>query len=782
MLNTESTCFNLTTVREASKSFQSPFYIKSLVFEELIRQHKSLTYKFEVIREKLLKGLFELIENTLDDSVRQKIINIKRSVYNKKELKRPLDINIPKIIDFDLNVYTKKLEELKYIFATDDIKKEIEHVFGELLELEEFRVALNYSCPHLSISKIKSYNKLSDWLQAYSTLYSYALKHVTKTPPLFTYSKISLSEKYGVIAESSIETVLNVELISEIEKSFLKTLDFNLNIRLLLAPVWQVNNLYFFLLIDECDVRIKKYQTTPLLAKLIYVFKNSAAKDSSILQKDIYDLLSDINHREATELIENLKRDEIVTETLIEDVENPIESLVYQQKEKNKALEELWKCHGEIVNLSQFYSGHRKINASIINLDIKISRPYFAYNYGGHINPIHQHISRNFVSDLSEIKEIMMINDTNYTQNLHLKMTIQECFEQKPNTRMLFPELISRVLYKTLQQEKDAAPLIETEERFKIIKSVKDKISTLSGIIQNSHLDFLKKDLPKDIYQGKSISFVGNVDFSSPRFYIHNIFEGNSRFSTKYLIKEDTLFKQTETDADFLDVEIIPVWNIPQHRVRKSYQIGFSFDARCRTLFQNFVNFDEIEVGWEEKPLFYHTKTGKRLNFHYRGLALLRRLSIPYKILLSDHIDFFNNIFDDKPPECSREQIVLRDEVKFGSLCLRRSCVCVGVELLKLILLEKEWLKAAFLFRKFLKYECQIESDELYFRLVKEGDYVSTPRYLNLLHPLSWNILKRSIKNLLAVDYIHFTKCEPVPSKMQNIQGSNYFTEFIIEV
>lgn len=768
---------NLTAVREAAASFQSPYFIKSETFEKLIERRRNLTNRFEAVKNDLIERLFREIEKSSDDAVRRKMINIKRAVFNNKNLSPPADFALPEDIAENFAEYNEILFHLNNIFEPGEFLKEIEEACKNLLKFDEFRSSLDYSCPHLSIDKLDSLKKFSDRLQAFSTIYSYALKHVVKTPPLHTYSKISISSAYGEIEKDSVETVINVELISGLEKSNLKKDDFRSNVRLLIASGWRVKDLYFFLLIDECDVRVEKYVLTPALSRLIGILKNSG-----VLQEELYESLTDINREEIFSLVEKLKSDGIVTETLIEDVENPFKNLISSETEKEDSLTRLWKNHGTITPESKFFQRHYEIIKDLKNLDVTTSRPYFAYNYGGNIEGSHKKTAGLFTSDLEKIGDILSISDTNYTQNLNLKSVIGKCFENRPNLRMSFPELISRVLYKTIRREEIEGVADRIEKRFEAIESVKTAISGFSGTIDQTAVESLKKFLPEKDFRRKPISVVGNVDFISPRFYLHNIFAGNSRFLTKYLIKREPLFKERENHLRRRDVEVVPAWDVPHHRVRQTYRTGFSFDPRCRTLFENFIDFEEIEAGWDDEPVFYNRVSGEKLKFHYRGLALLRRLSLPYKILLSDHADFFDNIFDLNPPRCDRKEIAERGAINFESLCLRRACVCAGADLLEPFILEKELLKGAFFFREFLKNECRVDSEFLYFRLVRNGEYVSMPRFLNLLHPLSWSILKKTIQNRVTADSIHFTRCEPLPSQMPEKDGENYFTEFMIEV
>ena len=781
---------HLIAVREAGASFQSPFFFETKEFEKLVLHWETLLSELEQLKNAIIDQLFVLIENSADEKDRRRLLNLKRNVYNRRidSLSVLSEPNFPPEIVAELTEFNRTISELNDIFTTHSqkVQTELELRCNNLLEDTNFRLALDYSCPHLLLSKSKT--KFKDWLRNFTTIYAYALKHVTKTPPSFTFCRVYLPESTGNLATGTIETILNIEVLSIFEKQMLKKLSGSSFIRLGIVPNWCDSLSIYFLIIGEVDVRILRLPLTPTLKNLSLIFKQSLTLESSFVYRQLFALSPGESPEEIIEIIEKLKKNLVIYECLLDNVADPYHSLqnLISNSELNdgrlKNFTALWQLHGQVTSLKNLPLQHLQITETLSKLEIETDRPYFVYNYGGNITPEQEKLSDIFIEDLRPLSDIFCVTNVNGAHRLYLHELVNTSLASAGKARVAFPELLSRALFtKSKNKENDFG----RERMVRLLEQIdrmRREINQLPHNLDESTLEALQELLPLDAVSKVPLSVVGVIDFQTPRFYLHNVFGGDSRFTSKYLLNQNNSYPNDENLDEAMDVEVVPSWQMAQHHVNHKFQTGFSFDVRCRSLFKNFIEIEDIVAVWNNAPMFFHRRTNQKLQFRYRGLALLRSMPLPYKILLSDQTDYFINIFDEFPPVCSDNQIVARAQIVYKSIQLRRPCVCVGVNLLKPFVLEKDWLRAPCLFRQFLTDQCGIKTNLLYYRLVRGGEYISAPRFLNTLHPLSWNILRRTLRQQILTDAIHFSACDPDPAAMNQKADGSYFTEFMMEV
>ncbi len=777
-------------VRESRFSFQSKYLVNSNEFQELIKSGETLTNKIKFLSNEIVELLFLCIKNNSDEIAAKKLIDIKRTIYNLRFIAESSykELNLSAELLLKLNEYSAVYEEISNIFNvySTNIEAEIEDNCRLLLTEGIFRSSVEYSSPTLSFSEKNAKNKFSKWLRKVSTIYAYALKHVTQTSSFYTFSRIYLPESKGKVIPDTFETVLNVELYFELESDFVKSVKDKSLLQLDLITNWRSNSHYYFLIFRDNTVRVLTYKITPLLEKIITLFTENRMNNTLLNYPKLTDFVSNSDSTEGNSFIEKLISDGIISPYIIENIKNPIKYLINSEPEKREVYESLRKVNGQIITDDEIANEHQKITNLTSNLNIKCSPPYIGYSYAGQVTEEQKKLANIFSNDLAEISEVFQIENNNSSNKSSVIGIIKKCFTDSGKSKMPFLELITRVMWVKVEEKSDSnSPFKDSsqkinlaEETLKMTENLsKDNISKLNEIIRNHDNDIVKEK------QLLPVCIVGNVDFETPRFYVHNIFAGNARFIKKYFSDQSNEHFNSDSESnDKINVEIMPSWHIPQHRMGRSFKTGFSFDNRSRQLFDETINPEDIEVVFKEAPTFIHRLTKKELKFHYCGLALFQRIPIPYKLLLFDQIDFFINIFAQTPPRCERNQIVLLKELKYKSINLRRSCICIGIDLLKSCLAEKDWIRGAYFFREYLKTNFDLKSDYLYFRLIENNYFIESPRFLNLLHPLSWDIFRRSVLKYPNTDAVHFTECSPLPTQMFQKSDGNYFTEFMIEI
>jgi hypothetical protein len=781
----------LVAVREASFSFQSKYLFRSKEFKNLIQFRAEMTDSLKILSAEIVELLFVLIKNTVSEKEQKKLVDLKRNIYNLRSIpvSRYTEFEKSEILIEKLKKYNEFQHEIAGIVDSYSIKieDETERICNQLLQDNSFQAALDYSSPTFSFSKADSKIKLSKWLKRFSTVYVYAVKHVTKTAPLFTFSRIYLAESIRKVNSNTFETILNTELFSEVERSVIKAQSDDSLVKLELVTNWRSLDNCCFLIFRNNIVRVLMYKKTLLLVKILSVFRESELAGQPVTYKKLRETVSPENSEEDSNFIDKLQTDGIIFPYIIENVEFPTKYLSDFDSEKQEIYAELRKTNGQIIRNEEIGGQHKKITKLISTFDAKINPPYIGYSYAEEITDNQKILADVFINELSIIRNIFRLDNNNSYNKATIIGLIEKCFESSGKTRLSFLELLTRVMWLKIDEQniKDSYDT-DTSQQINLISA---EILKMTGNLTNNDILKLIEFLPENSEKKSSenaylpICLVGAVDFQTPRFYVHNIFSGNSRFLTKYRVEK------TDISAHFniyyeniVNVEVMPGWNIPQHRVPGSFNTGFSFDKRSSQLFRETVQPEDIEVVFDKIPIFLHRITKKELKFHYRGLALFQRLPIPYKLLLFDQIDFYINIFAQTPPKCERNQIVTLERLDFKSVNLRRSCICIGIELIKSCLAEKSWIRGAIQFQDYLKANFQLKSDYLYFRLIENNTFTDSPRFLDLLQPLSWDVFRRSVLKYPNIDSVQFTECSPLPEQMFQKEDGNYFTEFMIEV
>lgn len=783
--------FVLTAVREAGFSFQSPYFMQSEEFANLIGQKNKLSEVLEKMVDEIVEELFQLIKDAKDEKARQQFIVLKRSVYNRRQI----PANTVEILKLPEDLQSKLLEygglssEKNCLFEIYNrkIAEEIEQSCAGILENENFRASLEYSCPALSFSTPSTKVKFSKWLRKVSTVYAYALKHITKTPPFFTFSLIYLPASKGVVEAETFETVLNTEVFSELENSLVNSPFVESFLKFEMVTNWRGGGRYYFLIFRDNTVKLLHYPATPLLEKTVNFFNERQRENYSVNDQNLPELFSGDASSEGFELLDNLKREAVVFPYLIENVQSPADGLIEADPQRREIYENLRTIDGQIFRSEQICAEHREITKNVSSLGIKTDPSYIGYGYAGEINSAQKKIAAVFAPDLLKICDIFRADHNNTYNRATTLDLIKRCFESSGKTKIPYLELLTRVVW--LKVDEKSEPPDYYEQHLRKNHAFQEKILNMKGSLSAKDITNLVELLPDEERKNTGskrnypMCFVGAVDFQTPSFYLHNVFSGNERFTGKYLTRQNrNSFEPDEENGDVLNVEILPLWSIPQHRVKRSFRTGFSFDLRTRRIFNHFVAPEDIDVILEKTPVFIHRVTGKRLNFFYRGLALFQSLPIPYKLLLFDQIDFFINFFAQTPPRCGGNETVYLERLNYQNIILRRSCFCIGIELLKSYIYEKDWIRGAYLFREHIKKTSGDDCEYFYFRLMEKNGFTDTPRFLNLLHPLSWDIFRRSVLKSPETDAVHLTRCSPAPSETYQKADGNHLTEFMIEV
>lgn len=776
-------------VREAAFSFQSVFFMQSFEFIKMIEKKRELSESLDLLTDELVNELFSSINTEKNEKNRQFLISLKRKIFNRRLVAEADIAKISDIPDSKFKTYNDALLEKNNIFETcqPKIYGEIEAVCRKSLENDIFLASLRYSCPELSLSNVSLEVKFSKWLRTVSTIYAYALKHITKTPPLFTFSRVYLSDSKGEIEENSFETVLNAEVYSELENALVNTEQAQPFLKYEIAVNWKSGDKYYFLVFRDNTVRIMLYPVNNLLEKTVAFFNEILSENSFVNSAQVNELYSENEAVPGFELFEKLKKDGIISTFLIEDIRFPAESLMRSDAERKDDYAVLKNSDGKIFQSNEILSETRKITSKISTLGVKTSPPYIGYFYAGNITGEQKKTADFFAADLKNISDLFRPDNNNSNTRAAITGVIEQCFESSGKKKIPYLELITRVIL--LKAEINSKNLTEYKTNFDQFLAFQEKALQLKGNLSDESIGRLIGLLPEKEKQTAgsdrnfSMCFVGAVDFQTPQFYVHNVFSGDERFIGKYLTKRNhNFFDHDEDSSDDVNVEVLPNWNIPQHRVNRSLSVGFSFDRRTRRLFETTINPEDIDVILEKTPVFIHRPSGKKIKFHYRGLSLLQRIPIPYKILLFDQIDTFINVFAQTPPQCGTDQMLIYDELVYRSINLRRKSFCAGINLIKNFVLEKNWIHGAYSFREFIRENSGFQTDYIYFRPVANNLFTDTPRFLNIGHPLSWDIFRRNILKSSENTHVHFTECQPAPQQMFEKDDGNHFTEFMIEI
>jgi hypothetical protein len=152
---------------------------------------------------------------------------------------------------------------------------------------------------------------------------------------------------------------------------------------------------------------------------------------------------------------------------------------------------------------------------------------------------------------------------------------------------------------------------------------------------------------------------------------------------------------------------------------------------------------------------------------------------VEYQLLLPAHADAYLNPFSVVPTQTLKAEVVHRNALAFGPVCLRRESWCAPVTVLVRAIKGTDLVTRAIALRRWF-YEHVTKEDLWFYRLTRCGERGRKPRFLDLASPLStaafWHVLQS------ATDYVVFNRMEPAPSTLWQVDGERYVAELMLEV
>src|SRR5205085_133482 len=230
-----------------------------------------------------------------------------------------------------------------------------------------------------------------------------------------------------------------------------------------------------------------------------------------------------------------------------------------------------------------------------------------------------------------------------------------------------------------------------------------------------------------------AICFNGPVDANSGAFYPHNLFAGNGRYLSRYLM--GTPRRQRSHKQEVLDVQLVCPYEDYRHYVAPVFSAACGFDSRYRRKFAHWIDPADVRVKSRDGRIVYEEKTsGRQLRFHFFGFFLGQILGPEYQLLLTTHADFFYNPFEWGISPGDMVQHV--PPLYYESVCLRREQRRFRKSFFEPAWQEEHILRNTLMLLGILR-DAGVEFTKCYFELFDLPAHLRKPRYLDLSNPLS---------------------------------------------
>jgi hypothetical protein len=294
----------------------------------------------------------------------------------------------------------------------------------------------------------------------------------------------------------------------------------------------------------------------------------------------------------------------------------------------------------------------------------------------------------------------------------------------------------------------------------------------------------------------RDLCFNGPVDYDTGDFYISNVFQGDGRFASRYLLcrgrrrfarprpsADDGVSTASNLPQDVIDVELVapPIPNL--NYIVPRFPTGCGFEARYSHAYRLWISPGDIDVRAEgERVVYAHAITGHRLRMHYRGFMLAQFLPSEYQLLLAGHGDAFVNPFL-RDPAVTLSGLQHQEELRYGVVYLRREAWDVAASLLRQqVHGPTDELRRAAELRAWMRDNLRSDVDQWYYSLYRSGGAPGKPRLIDLSSPVSSIAFSREVTTNADGLVISFSPMAPGVSHLSERGGVRFMTEHMLEV
>lgn len=784
---------HLLIVRKAGASFSGDLNIHSPFFETVLEEFAAAGKDLKGLGEQLVDQLHAAVPQTEDRTNRNLLLKLKRAVFNSRPIDSfdttPLDPTLQK----NLARYGVLLAKRKEVLASArrEVFNELRSQLLRLTHDKEFRTAVDYSCPWLLGKYERAHEEDGDHELSFSNaeraIHAYATKFFSKANPFYIFATVGFPSTSSDTSEPYCEVIVNTTLILNIERLVLQSVSDPYQRRAYLRPFIYQDNTFRFIIVKKRGLRLISAKDNPLIRHVIAFF-NDLNREHTIgdCLDFVLEALPVSEKKDVEAYLEILTKQDVIVEYLVRDFNNFKDDLFGRTEEYDELISNLQSSHLACISRAELPEIHNKLSSLALGQTVATETLYYVNTYEGTEAGPHESLRLAVQNDLRDLKPLFPVSnffERSYVIRSFLLDRLKSAGQEIPYVELMceFVRHFSETI------DKYQASVHRKRDEQQAIVNWLQRVSTLSGHLKPGEFAPLLRDRPEALIAAQNtLCFNGSCDYTRGIYYLTNVFPGEGRYASRFLLHQRTRrYQQSHTnDDECLDVQLVAPF-----KDNRSYPVvilptGCGFETRYRHYFENWIAAANILVGERDGRVVYRDgASGRVLRFHYFGFVLADFLTADYQLLLAEHGDMYVNLFEQNPIMMGKAESLVNHlpPLYYGSVCLRREQWAFSKSVLDNVCSDNDILTCTATLCEWLHDSIGSEEDEMYFRSWSPQDG-SSPRFIDPRNPLSVQNFRRVLLALPRESMVSFARMEPPVSHLYRQNEHPFLTELMIEV
>ncbi len=772
---------SLIALRTSGACFGGPYDVKSTTFEELLQKYDELEETSRSLREELLRDLAAAVPNATNPRLRAWLLSTQRDLFNQRWTKLSAREDVSASLSRKLADYIELSHSQEVLF--DDCRSktftELRAKLSTLVADPLYEAAVDYSCPWLLTRsrKVPTYNA-TEFSKEERGLYSYAVKFFSKANPFHIFAGIVFPPSSAMRGASGCEVVVNSAYIAVLERELLRGADVP-HRRLLYLSSFTADPYHIqFVTTFENGIRCVEVRNCRFIHELCCYFRSGRIAHSvSSCVEHLAVVLSQPKEYIAEQLSALLQAG-VMVQYIVRDFNNFGPDLTGIDPSYDETIRHLQHLHLGFVNklrVGPILNGIRKLKISRLPSEENIA---FINTYDTGDTSREEEFAARCVRDLITIKPFFSLRH-NFSEHVAvIRDYLLDCCARAPDRSLSYLRVLREFVKNSVEIVTYWRSAGTCFQRLRVLDSWIRSLGRCQTDLTSARIQALLSECPEKP-QDVSLCFCGPADRIDNRFFPSNVFAGNGRYLSRYLVGQGRYRQPQQWSDACLDVQLMVPSGLNRMHIAPQYSVGCSFDKRFSHLFEMWIDPADIVIERLGDELIYrHKSTGSVLRFHFCGFRLAESLPAQYQLLLCSHADAYHNPF---LPQADNVNRIYHDgPLWYGMICLRREAWSTTPGIFKNVLSESDILKATLKCRDLLRDVSCITNDHWYFRVFDGEGHASKPRFLDVTNPLSVCVFRREVKRRTCAS-VAFSPMAPSVSHLQT-DSEGHTVELMIEV
>ncbi len=782
----------LLAVRLAGAAFASPCDLRSPAFEQLLEERGRLRGTLQDLRELLADEIFRAIPQTSDRTARRQLLAAKRAIHNDRPLEAPAP-GVSAGLAALLARYgdLRSREEELFADGRAAVLREIRRQLRQVWDDPRFRLACRYASPDL-VADIegKGLPEAGELTSAERGVYAFLSRWMSKANPFHLFAEVAFPPSARIPVDGDHEVVLHAGDLLAHERRLLQRAGDPRRISLQLVPFQSLNgHLLFWVPAPAGFQLVSQDAGDPCLRATIDFFAQRRrhgmpAATVAEWREYVAGPLDAEGLSRAEESLAGWCRQGIVRRFLIADLDRFAPALQGIAPEHDESLARLQSLHLARLSTAELASASAAVPGLDPGLDPEGAAERSPVRY--YVNSYRRLETAGFEAAAAELRPALADLKPFFSPRHNFDryaFVIESYFldylAHRSERRALYLEILRHFLRHRQEIIRRYQPEIRLPEAE--LRRRQERSARLAGLAGRLDPGALRGLEPSSEGALPSLCFNGPMDFVERTFYVTNVFAGEGRFVSRYLLHRRREAAAPANDDGDLHVELAVPPEPNLNYVVPRYPAGCGFEARYAHRFERWVDPAEILIEREEDGIAYRDAvSGRRLRLHYRGFQLAHLLPAEYQLLLIGHADTFHNPFQPLPRPPGDGGGGRHDPGLFyGPVCLRRESWSLDHDFWRDLLAERDSLRLTARLRE--RVHARLKPEELWY-YHGLGEASCKPRLLDLRNPLSALALQHAVAASPPGVAVTMSAMQPPPPHLYHRDGAPVVTELMIEV